>query len=132
MGLNILWVILSLAGVLGLFFILVYATKKLNSGLGFVNGSRMKVLDRVSLGRDGMLVVVCVGGKLMLIGTSGQHIEKLADIDMTPEEYMASGGAGNPVGSGVAGSAGGMSFSAALAEMPSRSSFILPPAIIFV
>ena len=84
-----LWMILSLAGVLGLFFILVYAMKKLNSGLGYVNGSRMKVLDRVSLGKDGMLVVVSVADKLMLIGVTGQRIEKLSDIDMTPEEYYA-------------------------------------------
>ena len=89
MGLNILWVVLSLAAVLGLFFILVYATKKLNTGLGYVNGNRMKVIDRISLGRDGMLVVVSVAGRLMLIGVTGQHVEKLADLDMTPEEYLA-------------------------------------------
>ncbi len=87
MGLDILWVILSLVGVLGLFFILVYATKKLNTGIGYANGNRMKVVDRISLGRDGMLVVVNVAGKLMLFGVTGQHIEKLSDIDMTPEEY---------------------------------------------
>jgi flagellar biosynthetic protein FliO len=87
MGLDVLWVVLSLVGVLGLFFILVYATKRLNSGIGYVNGNRMKIVDRVSLGRDGMLVVVSVAGKLMLFGVTGQHIEKLADIDMTPEEY---------------------------------------------
>lgn len=87
MGLNILWVVLSLVGVLGLFFILIYALKKLNTGIGYVNGNRMKVLDRISLGREGMLVVVSVAGKLMLIGVTGQHIEKLSDIDMTPEEY---------------------------------------------
>ena len=87
MGLDILWVILSLVGVLGLFFILVYATKKLNTGIGYANGNRMKVVDRISLGRDGMLVVVNVAGKLMLVGVTGQHIEKLSDIDMTPEEY---------------------------------------------
>ena len=87
MGLDILWVILSLVGVLGLFFILVYATKKLNSGIGYANGNRMKVVDRISLGRDGMLVIVNIAGKLMLFGVTGQHIEKLSDIDMTPEEY---------------------------------------------
>ena len=73
MGLEILWVILSLVGVLGLFFIMVYATKKLNSGIGYVNGNRMKVVDRISLGRDGMLVVVSVAGTLMLVGVTGQH-----------------------------------------------------------
>lgn len=86
---EIIWVIFSLVGVLGLFFILVYAVKKLNNGLTLVNGNRMKVIDRVSVGRDGMLLVVSVAGKLMLIGVSSSHIEKLSDIDMSLEEYNA-------------------------------------------
>ena len=101
--------ILSLAGVLGLFFILVYAMKKFNSGIGYVNGNRMKVIDRVSLGRDGMLAVVSVGGKLILIGVSGQHIEKISDIDMTPEEYNAQ--------QQTPESRSGMTFAAAFAEV---------------
>ena len=64
--------VLSLIGVLGLFFVLIYALKKLNSGIGFVNGNKMKVLDRVTVGREGSLMVVCVAGKLMLIGAAAQ------------------------------------------------------------
>ena len=109
MGLNILWVILSLAGVLGLFFVLVYATKKLGSGIGYVNGNRMKIIDRISLGKDGMLAVVSVAGKLMLVGATGQHIEKLADLDMTPEEYSER--TSSPE------SQTGMSFASAFAEV---------------
>ena len=112
MGLNILWVVLSLAAVLGLFFILVYATKKLNRGIGYVNGNRMKVVDRISLGKDGMLVVVSVAGKLMLFGVTGQHIEKLADLDMTPEEYSES--MSSP------GSQGAVSFASAFTEVLNR------------
>lgn len=112
MGLDILWVILSLAGVLGLFFILVYATKKLNSGIGAVNGSRLKIVDRVALGKDMMIVVVNVAGKLMLIGAAGQHIEKLADLDMTPEEYNER--LSSPE------SQNGMSFASAFAEVIKR------------
>ena len=104
--------VFSLAGVLGLFFILVYAMKKLNKGLGYANGNKMKVIDRVSLGKDGMLAVVDVAGKLMLIGVSGQHIEKLADIDMTPEEYYAQRSSPE--------SQSGMSFSSAFAEVMKR------------
>ena len=112
MGLEILWVSLSLVGVLGLFFIMVYATKKLNSGIGYVNGNRMKVVDRISLGRDGMLVVVSVAGKLMLVGVTGQHIEKLADLEMTPEEYSAL--TSSPA------SQSGMSFASAFKEVIMR------------
>lgn len=86
---DILWVVLSLIGVLGLFFVLIYALKKLNSGIGFVNGNKMRVIDRVTVGREGSLLVVSVAGKLMLIGATANHIEKLSDLDMTPEEYAA-------------------------------------------
>ena len=86
---EILWVVLSLIGVLGLFFVLIYALKKLNSGIGFANGSKMRVIDRVTVGREGALLVVSVAGRLMLIGASSGHIEKLGELDMTPEEYMA-------------------------------------------
>lgn len=108
-----IWMIFSLVGVLGLFFILVYAMKKLNSGVGFINGNRMKVIDRVSLGKDGMLAVVCVGGKLILVGVTAQRIEKISDIDMTPEEYYAQQSAPE--------AQNGMSFAAAVAEVMKRS-----------
>ena len=85
---DILWVVLSLIGVLGLFFVLIYSLKKLNSGIGFVNGNKMRVIDRVTVGREGSLMVVSVAGKLMLISATSQHIEKLCELDMTPEEYM--------------------------------------------
>ncbi len=105
--------LLSLAGVLGLFFILVYAMKKLNSGLGYANGNKMKIIDRVSLGKEGMLAVVNVAGTLMLIGVSGQHIEKLADLSMTPEEYLAQRSSPE--------SQSGMSFASAFAEVMKRN-----------
>ena len=105
--------LLSLAGVLGLFFILVYAMKKLNSGLGYANGNKMKIIDRVSLGKEGMLAVVNVAGQLMLIGVSGQHIAKLADLGMTPEEYYAQRSSAEPQN--------GMSFASAFAEVIKRN-----------
>ena len=108
---DILWVVFSLIGVLGLFFVLIYALKKLNRGISVMNGGKMKIIDRVSVGRDGMLLVVSVAGKLMLISATAQRIEKLCDLDMTPEEYAAqNGGAENS----------GMSFSEALSSVLGR------------
>ncbi len=107
---EILWVVLSLVGVLGLFFIMVYATKKLGGGIGMVSGSRIKVVDRVSLGRDGSIAVVNVAGKLMVVGITVQHIEMLAELDITPEEYSA----------GMAQSGAQMSFASAFAEVIRR------------
>ncbi len=84
---DIIWVIFSLIGVLGLFFLLIYGLNKLNKKIGIVSGSKMRVLDRVNIGRDGVIMVVSVAGKLMLISATSQHIEKLCELDMTPQEY---------------------------------------------
>ena len=81
--------LLSLIGVLGLIFFLFYALKKLNNGISVKSGNRLRVLDRVNLGRDGMLLVVSVCGKLMLLGATSSRVEKLCDLDVTEEEYSA-------------------------------------------
>ncbi len=86
---DILWVVFCLAAVFGLLFLFLFAMKKFSRGVSVLNGSKMRVLDRVTVGREGMLLVVSVGGKLMLIGATPQHIEKLCDLEMTPEEYTA-------------------------------------------
>lgn len=47
------------------------------------------MLDRISIGRDGMLLVVSVCGNVMLVGVTSQRIEKLCDLEVTEEEYSA-------------------------------------------
>ena len=84
---DLIWVVLSLIGILGLFFLLIYGLNKLNKKIGVISGSKMRILDRVTIGRDGMIFVVSVGGKLMLLSATSQHIEKICDLDMSPEEY---------------------------------------------
>lgn len=79
--------LLSFIGVLGLIFFLFYALKKLNKGISVKSGNRLRVLDRVNLGRDGMLLVVSVCGRLMLLGATSNRVEKLCDLDITEEEY---------------------------------------------
>lgn len=76
-------------GVLGLIVLLFYALKKFNRRVSIGTGSKLRVLDRVNLGRDGMLLVISVNGKLMLVGSTPQRIEKLCDLDMTEEEYSS-------------------------------------------
>lgn len=84
----IVW-LCSFLGVLGLIVLLFYALKKLNKRVSIGTGSKLRVLDRVNLGRDGMLLVISVNGKLMLIGSTPQRIEKLCDLEMTEEEYSS-------------------------------------------
>lgn len=86
---EILWVVVCLALVFGLLFLFLYLMKRLSNGVSVLNGSRMRVLDRVTVGRDGMLLVVCVADRLMLIGVTPQRIEKICDLETTPGEYAA-------------------------------------------
>ena len=79
---------LSFLRVLGLIFFLFYAIKKLNKGISVKSGAKLRVLDRINLGRDGMLLVVSVCNKLMLLGVTAQRVDKLCDLDMTEEEYL--------------------------------------------
>ncbi|MCL1866978.1 MAG: flagellar biosynthetic protein FliO [Oscillospiraceae bacterium] len=51
------------------------------------SGGRLRVLDRASLGRDSMILVVSVCGKLLLVGVSPHRVEKLDELDMSEEEY---------------------------------------------
>ena len=80
--------LLSFIGVLGLIAVLFYALKKLNKRISTAGG-RLRVLDRISIGRDGMLLVVSVCGKVMLVGVTAHRIDKLCDLDITEEEYSA-------------------------------------------
>ena len=82
--------LLSFIGVLGLMAVLFYALKRLNKRIS-ASGGRLKVLDRISIGRDGMLLVVSVCGRVMLVGVTSQRIEKLCDLDIAEEEYSANG-----------------------------------------
>lgn len=68
--------------------VLFYALKRLNKRIS-TGGGRLKVLDRISIGRDGMLLVVSVCSSVMLVGVTSQRIEKLCDLDITEEEYTA-------------------------------------------
>lgn len=84
------WVqwLLSFIGVIGLIFFLFYALRKLNKGISVKSGSRLRVLDRVSIGRDSMLLVVSICDKVMLLGVTSQRMEKLCDLDITEKEYL--------------------------------------------
>jgi len=86
---DIIYVTISMVGVLGLFFMLAYGLRRLSKRVSFTGGGRLRVLDRANLGKDAMLLVVSVCGKLMLIGVSGQSVQKLAELEMSEEDYTA-------------------------------------------
>jgi flagellar biogenesis protein FliO len=84
---DFLYITIALLGVLGLMFLSFFGLRMLNRRIS-VSGGRLRVIDRVAIGRDSMILVVSVCGKLILVGVSQQKIEKLDDLDITEEEYV--------------------------------------------
>ena len=85
--------ILSLLGALlvivlvlgGSYFFTRWAGTHLNGGLlPRGGGSRMRILDRISIGRDQQLLVVQAGRRYLLLGSSADRLTLLTEL--TAEE----------------------------------------------
>jgi flagellar protein FliO/FliZ len=85
---DLLWLTISLSGVLGLIIFLFFLMKKVNRMTAVSSGSKLKIIDRANTGRDSSLLVISIGGKLMLIGVSTGRIEKLSDLEISEEDYL--------------------------------------------
>ena len=81
--------IMALVGVLALVFVVFWLMKKLNKRITVSDGKNMKILERVNLGPDKMLLLVSVCGKCMVLGVTSQHAEKICDLEQTEEEITA-------------------------------------------
>lgn len=88
--------IMALVGVLALVFVMFWLMKKLNKRVMVSGGRHMKVLERVNLGPDKMLLLVSVCGKCMVLGVTTNHAEKICDLEQTEEELMRRDENGNP------------------------------------
>ena len=85
--------VLSLLGALlvivlvlgGSYFFTRWAGTRLNGGLlPRGGGSRMRILDRISIGRDQQLLVVQAGRRYLLLGSSADRLTLLTEL--TAEE----------------------------------------------
>ena len=85
--------LLSLIGLLAVFLLVLagayfftrWAGTRLNGGLlPHGGGSRMRILDRISIGRDQQLLVVQAGGRYLLLGSSADRLTLLTEL--TAEE----------------------------------------------
>ena len=82
---NVLMMICSLLGVIGLIFLVYYGTRWLNKKFrstgwnGLERG--IKIIDCIGVAQDKQLLVVKVGKKGMLLGVAPNSITKLCDID---------------------------------------------------
>lgn len=81
--------IMALVGVLALVFVIFWLMKKFNARVSLTDTRHLKVLERVNLGPDKMLLIVSVCGKCMLLGVTTQGTEKICDLDETEEELLS-------------------------------------------
>lgn len=88
--------IMALIGVLALVFALFWLMKKLNKRISVYDSRHMKVLERINLGPDKMLLLVSICGKCMVLGVTSNHTEKICELEQTEEELTARPDGGNP------------------------------------
>ena len=72
--------IMALLGVLALVFLLFWAMKKLNRRVTLRDSKNMKILERINLGPDKMLLLVSVCGKCMVLGVTNGRVEKVHEL----------------------------------------------------
>ena len=81
--------IMALIGVLALVFVMFWVMKSLNKRVTLSSSKNMKILERINLGPDKMLLLVSICGKCMVLGVTSGHTEKICDLEQTEEELTA-------------------------------------------
>ena len=81
--------IMALLGVLALVFLLFWAMKKLNRRVTVSDSRHMKVLERINLGPDKMLLLISVCGKCMVVGVTNGRVEKIHELEESEEQLLA-------------------------------------------
>ena len=81
--------IMALVGVLALGFVMFWVMKALNKRVTLSSSKNMKILERINLGPDKMLLLVSICGKCMVLGVTSGHTEKICDLEQTEEELTA-------------------------------------------
>lgn len=83
--------IMALIGVLALVFLLFWIMKKFNARVSLYDSKNMKILERINLGPDKMLLLISICGRCMVLGVTSGHTEKICDLEQTEEELTAAG-----------------------------------------
>lgn len=78
--------ILSLVGAFAMFILVLvlaaWSVRLLGRGYAIQNkGKMIEIVERVGLGTDKQLLIVKAADRAFLIGVTGQHIEKIEELD---------------------------------------------------
>lgn len=79
-------VIISLVGILALILALFYAAKWLGKKTSISSAQNLRIVERVSLSTDKMLLLVEICGKYMIVGVAPNGINTLCELN---EEEIA-------------------------------------------
>ena len=88
--------IMALIGVLALVFVIFWLMKKFNRRIVMSDTRNIKILERINLGPDKMLLLVSVCGKCMVLGVTTSHTEKICELEQTEEELTRRESSENP------------------------------------
>ena len=80
--------IMALIGVIALVFAIFWVMKALNKRVTLSGSKNMKILERINLGPDKMLLLVSICGKCMVLGVTSAHTEKICELEQTEEELL--------------------------------------------
>lgn len=71
----------SLIGILALILALFYASKWFNRRMSITSAQNLKIIERVNLAPDKMLLLIEICGKYMVIGVTPSGINTLSELD---------------------------------------------------
>lgn len=83
---------MALLGVLALIFLIFWLMKKFNARVSLYDSRNMKILERINLGPDKMLLLVSICGKCMVLGVTSSHTEKICELEETEDDLTAAMG----------------------------------------
>lgn len=89
---EIVTLVLAMLGIIGLIFLTYYATRWLNRRVTATTGRSMQILERIMLGQDKSLIVVKAGEKILLLGVTAHHVDKIAEFSAEEYPLPAEGG----------------------------------------
>lgn len=78
---EVLLVVVSLVGIIGLIFLTYYASKWLSKRVYKTTSRSLEIIERLGVTNDKSIIIARAGDKYMLLGVTPQHIEKLCDLD---------------------------------------------------
>ncbi len=78
--------IMALVGVLALVFALFWLMKRLNKHIALGGGRHMKILEKINLAPDKMLLLVSICEKCMVICVTSNGAEKICDLEQSESE----------------------------------------------